>query len=411
MNRAPQPCISSKHRDECPAEHIGAGRELMMDEKIGGAPRNSDGSAPHTRNYSPEAVRRRIALRLRVLRLIGGFYAINAALAFLCFVVGLTPASASMFAAGAGLLHFTLFYGLFRSGAGERGNDSFLAVPQNLMAFATVFAIIEFWPQLCVYMLTLMPLIFCFGALAFRRRTALMMWLLISATSGFMMWRHHSELVLPTATPGQLTLSMVFYAAMLLCYLSVGLLGSELRLQLYARNRALAEATARIEQMASHDELTGALSRRAITTQLDIEVRRAELRGNTLCVALLDLDDFKSINDRYGHAAGDDVLREFSARVLSVTRSVDVFGRYGGEEFLLVLVDAPLATVQLRLERIREVVANNDWSGIASELRVTVSAGIAAFTPGETVADFIKRADQALYQAKKNGRNCVVTAS
>jgi diguanylate cyclase (GGDEF)-like protein len=366
---------------------------------------------PHSRHQSGEVQTQRLVLRLKILRQVGVFYALNAALAVFASAIGIVPASAAISISGAGAAHYLLFYFLFKRGVVGPQGDSFLAVPQTLMASAIVLGVIEFWPQLTVLMLSLLPLIFCFGALAFRWSTALKLWGLVSATTGVLLFRHRDHFEFPHGNPQELLFSSLFYSELLLCYLGVGLFGSQLRMQLYRRNKALAEATSKIEAMASSDELTGALSRRAISSQLDLEMQRAIRNQTAIAVVLLDLDNFKQINDQYGHGCGDEVLRGFVATVSATTRSVDLLGRYGGEEFLMVLTDASENAVLLLVERIREAVVTRDWSPIAAGLRVTVSAGVAIFHGDETMTNLIKRADKALYAAKHAGRNQVKLAA
>jgi len=132
-------------------------------------------------------------------------------------------------------------------------------------------------------------------------------------------------------------------------------------------------------------------------------------------VALFDLDHFKTINDRFGHAAGDAVLRDFCTLVQAHMRVTDRFARWGGEEFVLLMpVTTPVESASLAVERIRSAVASHDWSctsPLTAALRVTVSAGVATSVPGESVEALVARADVALYQAKDAGRNCFVMAS
>jgi diguanylate cyclase len=125
-------------------------------------------------------------------------------------------------------------------------------------------------------------------------------------------------------------------------------------------------------------------------------------------VAFLDLDHFKRINDTYGHLAGDRTLQLFAKRALEAVRVTDRLGRYGGEEFLVILVGTPLRDANKTLERIRECIACSDWSVIDPTLRVTITIGATEFMAGETVEELISRADLALYLGKEAGRDRVV---
>ena len=143
---------------------------------------------------------------------------------------------------------------------------------------------------------------------------------------------------------------------------------------------------------------------------LDDEIERAH-RANTPCsVSLIDLDWFKRINDAYGHPTGDEVLRAFAITVFANIRTIDKFGRYGGEEFLLVLPDTPDDGAIHIVDRLREILADLDWSAFSPGMQVTISAGVTALKPEETPDTFLARADSALYAAKARGRNRIASA-
>jgi diguanylate cyclase (GGDEF)-like protein len=173
------------------------------------------------------------------------------------------------------------------------------------------------------------------------------------------------------------------------------------------RCRLLAE---RVEKLAQIDELTGALNRRFIMQALAVEIARAERGAKPCSVAMIDLDFFKRINDRFGHLIGDEVLRSFAIAVSANVRQIDQFGRYGGEEFLLVLPRVSTEQALVAVDRLREIVAALDWTGISNDLVVTISAGVTQFRFNEESDDLLARADAALYRAKDSGRNCVVSA-
>ena len=169
----------------------------------------------------------------------------------------------------------------------------------------------------------------------------------------------------------------------------------------------LKAANRTISELAIRDALTGVYNRRHIVD----EVSRAEAAARCFSLCLLDLDHFKSINDNYGHAAGDETLKAVAAAIQSEVRREDCFGRYGGEEFLLLLIDTDLDGSRQFLERIRIRIEALALSGISTIPGVTVSVGIAQYRRGETYAQTISRADQALYGAKAAGRNRVMLES
>lgn len=154
-------------------------------------------------------------------------------------------------------------------------------------------------------------------------------------------------------------------------------------------------------------ELTGLLNRRAGLAHLEEEVARSQRYGVALSVAACDLDHFKQVNDRHGHAAGDRVLREAAARMVQALRQQDQVIRMGGEEFLVVLPCTALEDACLAMERLRLSLSALP----IGELRQTLSVGVAELRQGETMAALLERADRALYRAKAQGRDLVIQAS
>jgi diguanylate cyclase (GGDEF)-like protein len=174
-----------------------------------------------------------------------------------------------------------------------------------------------------------------------------------------------------------------------------------------ARRRAfqrLRIANETISNLAIRDALTGVYNRRHIVS----EINHAEDAADSFSICLLDLDHFKRINDNHGHAVGDLVLQRVAGAVQDEIRQSDCFGRYGGEEFLLLLKDADLAGSKQLLERIRERIEALEIAGMENCSRITISGGVAQYRPGESGSETINRADQALYAAKAAGRNRII---
>ena len=174
---------------------------------------------------------------------------------------------------------------------------------------------------------------------------------------------------------------------------------NRLRTRLAETNRRLESALERIRDIAIRDELTGAYNRRFLMESLARELARAGRSGGGFSVCLMDVDHFKAVNDTLGHAAGDEVLKQVAAIAGRGLRGIDVFGRFGGEEFLLVLPDTDPAGAKVLAERIR--------AAVAAETRVTVTIGVAQHAGGDAAA-VLARADQALYRGKAAGRNRVL---
>jgi len=163
-------------------------------------------------------------------------------------------------------------------------------------------------------------------------------------------------------------------------------------------------------EAAVTDPLTGLYNRRYMETHVGTLVDQAAARNKPLSVLGLDIDYFKSINDTYGHDAGDDVLQDFAIRIRKSIRGIDLACRYGGEEFVVVMPETDMAVATMVAERLRRRIASEPFpiqKGTRT-IDVTISIGIAALAPDDDAAAVIKRADQALYRAKRDGRNRVV---
>jgi two-component system cell cycle response regulator len=161
-----------------------------------------------------------------------------------------------------------------------------------------------------------------------------------------------------------------------------------------------------LEAMAYYDELTGVANRRFAVRQLHALLSRARRHDQDLSVVLLDADRFKSLNDRHGHGAGDDVLRGLAGRLRSRVREEDVVARFGGEEFLVILPDTAAEGAATAAEDLRAAVAAEPFAVGRFALRLTVSVGWATWR-GESLERLVARADRGLYDAKEDGRDCV----
>ncbi|WP_255989416.1 diguanylate cyclase [Chitinolyticbacter albus] len=174
------------------------------------------------------------------------------------------------------------------------------------------------------------------------------------------------------------------------------------------RNDELLALNETIRVMATIDELTGIYNRRHIVERLRQEEARSERDSHPFCVCLIDIDYFKDVNDRHGHQAGDEVLRIVAQTAREVIRETDCVGRYGGEEFLLLLAGTDLEGARVTAERLRTATEALVFAQIGADFRVTISLGLAGHYPGEHIELTISRADAALYRAKAAGRNRVV---
>lgn len=160
-----------------------------------------------------------------------------------------------------------------------------------------------------------------------------------------------------------------------------------------------------LRQLSRTDELTRLLNRRAFDEQAKTLQAQAERRDRELTYGVIDLDNFKQINDQFSHAVGDEVLRIFSKMLLDCIRTEDIAARYGGDEFVVALPETNLAGASRIAKRLRKLVANYDWDEVASGLKVTVSIGLGEWTYGKSLEKALHLADEKLYEAKQAGRN------
>jgi diguanylate cyclase (GGDEF)-like protein len=164
----------------------------------------------------------------------------------------------------------------------------------------------------------------------------------------------------------------------------------------------------RLRITALSDMLTGLSNRLCFQTKLTQEISRAKRYGSNLSLLLFDIDKFKIVNDTHGHQAGDCVLVELARTMLLIMRDSDICARWGGEEFVVMLVDTPLAGAHMAAERLRQAIEKCTFPGSG---RLTCSFGVTEFHINDTDATLMARADTALYQAKQSGRNCVKAAA
>jgi len=163
-----------------------------------------------------------------------------------------------------------------------------------------------------------------------------------------------------------------------------------------------------LERLAKFDSLTGLYNRRAIFHRLDGQIKHAGRYNEEFSLIMLDIDHFKKVNDQYGHLTGDDVLQEVATLVRQNIRDTDTAGRYGGEEFIIILPRAHLASALNVAERIRRAIETAEMKDSKGNVfSITVSQGLSCYQPGQGEYSLISRADAALYRAKESGRNRV----
>jgi diguanylate cyclase (GGDEF)-like protein len=361
------------------------------------------------------------ALRLKRFFMAALSYVIWIALTFYCWSLGLVDVTRGEFwiAAALCLACNIGFYAILRSGLNRYWPDPSLTLPQMAVATFWVMLLMALAPQVRGILLLLYVVVFLFGVFRLRRREYLALTALVITGYGFVVLR---DVYAGTGIPATLeALQFVVLSVTLIWLAFFGSYVGKLRETVSRRNAELNAALARNRLLAIHDDLTGTYNRRHIMQILEQEQLRAQRTVRGFAICLMDLDHFKEVNDRLGHLGGDEVLRQFAARVLAEVRILDRvgresaesgsnFGRYGGEEFLLVMPETDLEGAHVCVERIRRRVAETPFQVEGAAVPLTVSCGLAAYRPGEDMRATLARADQALYQAKEAGRDRVKAA-
>lgn len=364
-----------------------------------------EGVSPRSMKLLRRARQRRRTLAIQVVS-----YALGAAALLVYAFAG----TISLFVPTTFFLCGTIAIGVFavlsETHVNDRFDDHFLTVFQVGAHVVIQLAFLIAAPQIGYAFLNVLFLIFAVASLRMTSFQALVAWTLTAAGVAPIFLLTRIPLGMPVATPTERFAALLCFVLTIGQCAFVGLYGESLRKKLYRSSIKLKEAYRRIEELAELDELTGSYNRRCIMRMLGEEIARARRIETRCSIALIDLDWFKRINDAHGHPTGDEVLRTFAITMFANIRTIDRFGRYGGEEFLLVLPDTSADGAAQNLERLREIVADLDWSAFSPGMRVTISAGVTTLQPNETPDTFLARADRALYSAKAMGRNQIACA-
>jgi diguanylate cyclase len=362
---------------------------------------------PEPQSLAAEFVERdeRQALRMQRYVIAAGTSVLVCLTLILFAFLQLVPWRAALHGSLAIALLLAVFYLVFRTGLNLRFADPSLTTAQASAAIVTLAYIMYHAgparPALIVFYL----MVLLFGVLRLSGKRLMLLALLALGAHGAML-----ALLLardPQVDNAALLTEFVVLLVVLPWFAAMGGYVNRLRLRLSDSHRDLKTAFERIEQLAIRDELTGLYNRRFLIECLARERSRAERLGAPFSVCLIDLDHFKSVNDTFGHAAGDALLRELPKLATAVLRSLDIAGRWGGEEFLLVLPGTGLDGARALGERLRSTVERARFDALG-ERRVTATFGVAEYARGEELSALLARADRALYAGKAGGRNQVV---
>ena len=335
-------------------------------------------------------------------------YVGSALVLWLGMSLGWTDGSRLLAWCGFVALGLAAIYGALRTGWSERFVDPALTAAQMVFGVVTVE-----WGYLMsgpVRTIALFPLllIFTFGAfsLGWRRITGLTVFAIATLVGCVLALHAGRGDAWSLADPDlRLDVTNVLMVVIVLPALSlVAARLSALRSRMSTQRAVLTELLRKVQDLATHDDLTGLANRRHALERLTQESVRFERQGRPFSVAILDLDHFKSINDTHGHAVGDEVLRAFAAEAASTLRAGDLIARWGGEEFLLLLPDTGATQAQASVTRLLERVRALPHG---SRAPLSFSAGVTEHRRGEAVTETVARADREMYVAKRMGRNAV----
>lgn len=324
----------------------------------------------------------------------------------------------------ASLLAFNaLIFIVIRSGLSRAFQDPSLTIPQMLSAITLVTVLLHYAEEMRGAMISVYFMVMTFGVFALDRRKMLAMSLVVlSAFTGLVIYEaiYSPERLLFAIVIGQWSI----LALGLIWFVFVGGYIHNLQQRIREQRESLRDNQARLQEaniqlretmekladIAIRDALTGLFNRRHFIERLEEAIASAERSGDTFHLALIDLDHFKQVNDRYGHHVGDAILQRFAATAREQLRRTDVLARYGGEEFIVLFPEGTAEGIAEVMERLRQTFANQRYDDLVPGLTVTLSAGLSRWERGDDADSMTRRADEALYRAKHQGRNRLETA-
>jgi len=295
-----------------------------------------------------------------------------------------------------------LFYSVFRFGFNLRFQEPSLMLPQLVSSLLIMLVVAYLERATQIALVPFILIAFSFGI--FRLSTASLILLSIgclAAYLGIILLRAHIE-----GYDFGFRADLAQWCVLALTLPGMILVGKQIQ-NLRQLLRATRYQLEHYEEKSVRDELTGLYNRRQLQSELEQAKLQADSRGIPFTICLIDIDKFKEINDNNGHLVGDTILKEFARVARDSIRDTDVFGRYGGDEFMQILPDTDVKGAVMHAERLRVYAHFLDFQKILAQKHISLSIGVAQYRHGEKITDLISRADSALYQAKQLGRNRV----
>jgi len=356
-------------------------------------------------------------IRIKRLLMSCGSYTLTFALILFCWWQKMVPGRVVVHFLIASVLLNGIFFALIKSNFNLRFTEPSLTLAQIVTSIIPPLYVMYFLDagqarSVFLYLL-IVPALYGILALNTRQFMIVAIWdvLVYGLVIGLLALNRPETLVV--------NLELIQLVALIVVVAQMALIGgyiNNLRFKLRERNEILKDTTEQLNtavehvgELARRDELTGLYNRRHLFSILEHESSRMSRKQGTFSICIADIDYFKQVNDTHGHQAGDEVLRQVASELQQSLRSIDCIGRYGGEEFLIVLPQTELEGAMIKSERIRKLIADLTFPSIGDKFKVTVSFGVAEHKPNESIDETILRSDEALYRAKNSGRNKVVS--
>ncbi len=349
---------------------------------------------------------RKVRMRVTLAMIAFYGYSISSLLLLFAIDIGLVARVPGLWLMAYMWTGMTTFYVLVRTDWSSRLGNPGMDLPQCLYATAAILWAYMIAGEVRSSVLMLVALVLVFGMFSLKAREVVILGIFTVASLGVIMafMAAHD----PKIDTRLEFIRFVLAAGTLPAVSGVAYYVSQMRARLIEQKGELAHALALLQEIASHDELTGLVNRHHMQQRIEQEALMQLRSGESFCLALIDLDHFKRVNDQHGHAMGDQVLQEFASAAQEALRKTDVLARWGGEEFLLLLPGEQPDSGQAALTRIAKCLKIHQHAPGASGLPVTFSAGLTSHPGGEPLRETLERADQALYAAKGQGRNRTV---
>ena len=368
----------------------------------------SPATKPEPIENQEQETRKNQKLRARRLGMSFASYMVTFSIVVYCWLQDMIPFQVVAEFFVASVLINSVFWYLIHSGRNLKFRDPSMTSGQMIVSMLPplwVMAFLDAGQARAIFLLiAIVPMLF--GILALNTRQFILVGLWFCGLYGLLilgLWLYRPEIL-------NAELEFLQAVAFLLVMAEITAIGgfiSGLRGKLRQRNRELGEAMEQIQELVNVDSLTGVYNRRRLFEVIHEESSRHSRSPGSFSICLLDVDHFKQVNDTYGHQAGDAILQAVAKCVANDLRTIDCFGRYGGEEFLMVLPQTPLEGARIKAERVIAKVASLKFPQINDDFRITVSIGVAEYHDDEATDDTLQRADMALYEAKDAGRNAV----